>query len=243
MKNTIKFDNKNTLVTAHRGLSGIERENTASAFVAAGNRSYYGIETDIHRTSDGKFAVIHDNTLSRVGGLAVEVEKTPMELLREGVLYDTDGTKDRYDLRVPVLENYISICKKYGKHCILELKSDFTEEEIAAIISIIEAQDYLSEVTFISFGYENLLRIRALRPDQSCQYLTGDASDDMIAKLKAARMDIDIHHESLTEERIAAFHAAGITINCWTVDDPARAADLSSWGVDQITSNILEGIH
>ena len=243
MKNTIKFDNKNTLVTAHRGLSGLERENTASAFVAAGNRSYYGIETDIHRTSDGKFAVIHDNTLSRVGGLAVEVEKTPMELLRQGVLYDTDGTKDRYDLRVPVLENYISICKKYGKHCILELKSDFTEEEIAAIISIIEAQDYLSEVTFISFGYENLLRIRALRPDQSCQYLTGDASDDMIAKLKAAGMDVDIYHEALTEERIAAFHAAGITINCWTVDDPARAADLSSWGVDQITSNILEGIH
>ena len=53
--NTIKFNKKNTQIVAHRGLSGIEVENTNSAFVAAGNRSYYGIETDIHRTKDGRF--------------------------------------------------------------------------------------------------------------------------------------------------------------------------------------------
>ena len=33
--NTIKFDKKNVRVVAHRGLSGIEVENTNSAFVAA----------------------------------------------------------------------------------------------------------------------------------------------------------------------------------------------------------------
>ena len=33
--NTIKFDHGNALVVAHRGLSGIERENTNAAFVAA----------------------------------------------------------------------------------------------------------------------------------------------------------------------------------------------------------------
>ena len=240
--NTIKFDNKATLVTAHRGCSGLERENTASAFVAAGNRSYFGIETDVYRTADGKFAANHDGRLDRVGGLPVAVEQVPMELLREAVLYDTDGTKDRYDLRVPTLQNYISICKKYRKHCILELKSDFTEAEIAAIISIIEDYGYLNEVTFIAFGYENLLRVRAIKPEQSCQFLTGDSSDAMIEKLKADHLDIDIYHHSLTEERIAAFHAAGIKVNCWTVDDPARAMDLAAWGVDQITSNILEGI-
>ena len=48
--NTIKVDRKNTLMVAHRGVSGIEKENTCAAFVAAGNRSYYGVETDVHRT-------------------------------------------------------------------------------------------------------------------------------------------------------------------------------------------------
>jgi glycerophosphoryl diester phosphodiesterase len=63
----------------------------------------------------------------------------------------------------------------------------------------------------------------------------------MIAKLVADRLDIDIAHSSLTEERIKTMHAAGLIINCWTVDDPARGEELAAWGVDQITSNILEG--
>ena len=33
--NTIKFDSKNSKVIAHRGLSGIEKQNTCPAFVAA----------------------------------------------------------------------------------------------------------------------------------------------------------------------------------------------------------------
>lgn len=46
-------DKKNAKMVAHRGLSGIERENTLLAFVAAGNRSYWGIECDVHVTKDG----------------------------------------------------------------------------------------------------------------------------------------------------------------------------------------------
>ena len=241
--NTIKFDNKSTRVTAHRGLSGPERENTASAFVAAGNRNYYGIETDIWRTADGHFVVNHDGYADRVGGVRVNMEQAPWELLREVVLYDTDGTKDRYDLRLPSLQNYVTICKKYEKICVLELKSVFTPEETAAFIEIIKKCDYLDHVIFISFHYEDLLNVRAILPDQPCQYLTGDNSDAMIAKLVADKMDIDIIHTALTEERVQAMHKAGITINCWTVDDPVRGEELASWGVDHITSNILQGIN
>ncbi len=239
--NTIKFDNKQTLTVAHRGLSGLERENTASAFVAAGNRSYYGIETDIWRTSDGHFVVNHDGHTHRVGGVIASMENTPWQLLREIVLYDTDGTKGRYDLRLPNLENYISICKKYEKICVLELKSVFTPEETDGMIELIDEYDYLDHVIFISFHYENLVNVRKIRPNQSCQYLTGDNSDAMIAKLVADKMDIDIIHTALTEERVNAMHAAGLKVNCWTVDDPARGEELASWGVDYITSNILEG--
>ena len=67
--NTIKITKNSTKLVAHRGLSGIEKENTNAAFVAAGNRSYYGIETDIHRTADGRFVVCHDDDLKRVAGV------------------------------------------------------------------------------------------------------------------------------------------------------------------------------
>lgn len=59
--NTIKIKSDSVKIIAHRGLSGLERENTYPAFVAAGNRSYFGIETDIHKTKDGKFIIIHDH--------------------------------------------------------------------------------------------------------------------------------------------------------------------------------------
>lgn len=42
--------------------------NTCSGFVAAGNRTYRGIETDIHVTADGQYIIIHDdNTINTTG--------------------------------------------------------------------------------------------------------------------------------------------------------------------------------
>ena len=37
--NTVKIDKKGIKMVAHRGVSGLECENTNAAFVAAGNRS------------------------------------------------------------------------------------------------------------------------------------------------------------------------------------------------------------
>ncbi|MBQ8345283.1 MAG: hypothetical protein IJY42_03345 [Clostridia bacterium] len=238
--NTIKFQKGAVQMVAHRGLSGIETENTNAAFVAAGNRSYYGIETDIHRTADGRFVVNHDSTLKRVAGEHLVVEECTLAALQNVVLLDKDGTKDRADLRPCSLENYISICKKYEKHCVLELKSEFTEEETVRFLQIIEDLGYLEQVTFISFCYENLLKIRQLRPNQSVQFLFKTVTEERIERLAKDQIDVDIYYESLTEENIAAFHRAGLKVNCWTVDRAEVGERLAAWGVDYITSNILE---
>ena len=238
--NTIKFKNISTKIVAHRGLSGIETENTNAAFVAAGNRSYYGIETDIHRTADGHFVVCHDDDLKRIAGVNILIESTNLSELQSIVLFDKDGTKNREDLRLCVLENYISICKKYEKHCVLELKSDFTDDEILKIIDIIKGFDYLENVTFISFVYSNIVKIRKFLPSQSVQFLFSKFDDEIIAKLIANHIDIDVQYKALTKEIIDLLHQNGLKVNCWTVDDPNAAEMLSAWGVDYITSNILE---
>lgn len=237
---TIKFKKGNTSVVAHRGVSGLEKENTNAAFVAAGSRSYYGIETDVRKTADGKIVVIHDRDLKRVAGEDIQVESSSLAVLQSIVLYDKDGTKNRADLRLPTLENYISICKKYGKHAVLELKSTFTEEDTAAYLQTINDLDYLDHVTFISFLYENLVKIRALYPRQSVQFLFTECTEEIIEKLTADKMDVDIAHTALTKELLDRFHSLGMKVNCWTVDDPARGEELAEWGVDYITSNILE---
>ena len=238
--NTKKFNKKSTKVIAHRGLSGIEVENTASAFVAAGNRSYYGIETDVHRTADGKFVIGHDNDLKRIAGVDISLEDSNLADLQEIIFTDKDGTKDRVDLRPCTLENYISIVKKYEKHAVLELKSNFTDGEIEKIIEIIKRYDYLDSLTFISFEYENLLKVRRLLPNQSAQYLFWKVTDEEIDRLSRDRIDADVWCKELTREQIDSCHKAGLTVNCWTVDEIVDGEKFADWGIDYITSNILE---
>ncbi|MBQ7761477.1 MAG: hypothetical protein IJ400_05415 [Clostridia bacterium] len=238
--NTIKFEKNNTRVIAHRGLSGIEVENTNSAFVAAGNRSYYGIETDIYKTTDGNFVIGHDDNYKRLAGEEIYLEKEALDTLQGVIFFDKDGLKDRCDLRPSRLENYLKICKKYEKHAVLELKSDFTQDEISKIVEIVKGYDYLESTTFISFNYNNLLKIKAILPKQSAQYLFWKVTDEEIERLSCDGIDVDVWCRELTREQIEACHKAGLKVNCWTVDTKEEAEKLVSWGIDFITSNILE---
>lgn len=238
--NTIKFDKKNTLIVAHRGLSGIEKENTNAAFVAAGNRSYYGIETDVHKTLDGKYVVFHDDTTGRVAIDDMEVEKTTFDCLRNLLLTDIDGKKGRSDIRIPTLQEYISICKKYEKVAVLELKNAFTEEEVYEIVDIIKELGYLENVIFISFCLENLIFLRKKYPVQPAQFLTDSYESWLIETLKAHNLDLDIRYTELNAANMNDLHNAGIKVNCWTCDDPEAAEQLAEWNIEFITSNILE---
>lgn len=238
---TIHLSNKGkTLMVAHRGVSGLEKENTMPAFVAAGNRSFYGIETDVHKTLDGKYVCIHDDTTARVAIDDMVVEKTTYDTLRSLMLCDTDGKKGRTDLRIPNLAEYISVCKRYNKYAVLELKNAFEEEDIYEICSIIEDLEYLDHVVFISFCLDNLIFLRKKYPTQPAQFLVSTFEDNLIDTLLEHKLDLDIRHKALDEEKIAACHAAGIFVNCWTVNDPEIAEKLIAAGIDCITTNILE---
>ena len=59
---TTDFRNRGEWVQmiAHRGLSGLALENTNEAFLAAAKRNFYGIETDVRITKDGKFILCHE---------------------------------------------------------------------------------------------------------------------------------------------------------------------------------------
>ncbi len=238
--NTVKIEKKNVKLIAHRGLSGLEAENTCSAFVAAGNRTHYGIETDIRRTADGKYTISHDIDLLRVAGEEFSVEAVSLSVTQGAVHFDKDGSRNRKDLISPTLQDYLSICKRYEKHAVIELKSFFTDAEISEIIDIINSFDYLPYVTFISFLYDNLLKVRKVLPQQSAQFLFGEITDEITELLIKDKIDVDVYYEALNAENIKLFHDAGLKVNCWTVDSKEIAENLISLGVDFITTNILE---
>lgn len=237
---TIKFNSKNTKVVAHRGLSGIEKENTNAAFIAAGNRSYFGIETDVHRTLDGKFVCFHDDTTGRVAIDNMTIEDTTFDTLRKLLLTDRNGIKGREDLKIPTLKEYIETCKRYEKIAVLELKNEFEKDDIARICDEIKECEYLDNVIFISFAFNNLVKLREIHPNQKVQFLTDKFSDELPEILRRHNFDLDILYTELTEERIALLHGNGTEVNCWTCDDKYAGENLATWKIDYITSNILE---
>lgn len=237
---SIKIQSLQTKMVAHRGLSGIELENTNAAFIAAGNRSYFGIETDVHKTADGRFVVFHDDHTGRICNTDVTVEESDFAFLRALRLNDKGGDKERADMLIPTLKEYIATCKRYEKIAVLELKNEFTKEEIGCICKEIEDLEYMTNVIFISFCFANLIRLREYYPQQPAQFLTDTYQSDLPQILETAKLDIDIEYKQLNKERIDTFHAHGVKVNCWTCDDKPLAESLAEWGIDYITSNILE---
>lgn len=248
---TIKFNKGNSQVVAHRGLSGLEPENSIAAFIAAGNRSYYGVECDVHVTKDGKIVVIHDDQTGRVAEKNINVDESTFEEVRSIKLDNISGQErkvvgadvhysNRADLVIPEMHEYINICKRYNKKCILELKSRIETKYIQQIVDEIMELGYLDGVIFISFNLDNLTDLRKILPRQRIQYLVGDYNNDVLDIMNKYDFDLDIYYNSLTKKIVDEVHANGHVVNCWTVDNKGDAERLASWGVDQITTNILE---
>ncbi len=238
---TVKLASKGkTRMVAHRGVSGLEQENTAAAFIAAGNRTHFGVETDIWRTADGNYVCNHDGRTGRISEVDLVVEESKFDDLRALTLKDKDGATDRAELKICTPYEYAKICKKYGKHAVPELKSNFTIDEIREIMKIFEDLDYLDNTCFIAFNIANLDLVKQVRPEQECQFLSSSWHDEYPEMLSARGMGLDIHAAQLTEERIKACHDMGVEVNCWTVDKPEEAEKLIGWEIDYITSNILE---
>ena len=226
-------------IIAHRGASALEKENTLAAFIAAGNRSYYGIECDIHRTADGKYVVIHDESTKRVATDELIVEQSSFGLVRSVLINDIDGQK-RKDLFVPSLDEYLKICKKYDNTAVIEIKGPFEKPWIEEVTKQLEKSGCPEKTVFISFHMSNLIALREIAPAFPAQFLTAEWSDRLISELADRKLDLDILYTQLTKSRIDALHAAGIKVNCWTVDDGESALRLLDCGVDYITSNRLE---
>ena len=241
--NTVKIEKKQVKMVAHRGLSGIETENSNFAFVAAANRSYFGIETDVRLTADGRYVLLHDDTTARVSDTIIHIEKEPRDKVKSVMLRDREDGATRMDIRIPDLDDYLKICKRYDKVSVLEIKGSMSEQQLRGVADACQERNQLENTIFISFGLENLLTLRKITPPgQQIQFLCGELSDEFIDILAANRIDIDIHYPTLFAhpEYMEKFKARGLKVNVWTCDNPGDAAKLIEMGVDFITTDILE---
>ena len=237
---TLKIVKENVKMIAHRGLSGLEKENTIAAFIAAGNKSYYGTECDIHLTKDNVFVVCHDDHTGRVSPVKKVIKELTYEELSQICLYGFESKTTRSYLKIPTLREYLEVSKKYNKNCIIEIKCDLEKKDVDKLLVEIEEYEYLSNITFISFTLENLKKIRRINKTIPLQYLTSTYTKELPELCKKEKVDIDMAYRELSLPIVEEFHNLDVKVNAWTVNNPIEALILVSWNIDYITTNILE---
>lgn len=238
---TLKYHGSGALFIAHRGLSGLYPENTVAAFkAAAARKSYFGIETDVYATKDGRYVISHDVNTVRMTGEEHLIYETDFDTLRALRIFEKDGAHGNE--KIPTLEEYIDACVEGDKYSILELKLHFTEEQLREIIDIIDKKGHLSKTIFISFFYDQCELVKKVSPSSHCQALISwDVGEEFFEDCKKKGIGIDTAYPYAQREGfIEKCHSYGLDVNVWTVDDLEICADVIRKGADFITTNIIE---
>ncbi|HOI46171.1 MAG TPA: glycerophosphodiester phosphodiesterase family protein [Bacilli bacterium] len=236
---SIKAGHKHVQMIAHRGLSGLEVENTYPAFLAAANRSFYGIECDVRKTKDKKFVTFHDADLKRLGGIEKKVREMTFAELLNVPLKSRFSSGDSYS-RICLFEDYLDICKRYHKVAIIELKDRFLIRDITKILKLIEKKEMMHMVKLITFHPIHLKLIRDLNLHIEVQYLVEKYQDSVLFHCQKFHTDVSMYYRNVSKDMIDLFHSLNIKVATWTIDNPVDALMMMDWGVDYITSNILE---
>jgi glycerophosphoryl diester phosphodiesterase len=209
------------LTVGHRGLMGVEPENTLRSFRRADRAGLDVIELDLHLSKDGELVVMHDAEVDRTTDGTGPVGDLTLAELR--------GLDAGRGERIPV---FTEVVDAVGAPLQAEIKDRAAARVLAGVI----ARRGLGErVTVISFHDEALVEIRTLLPHVPLGLVTGRSTPtapERARELGAGLVSCELAH--LDEEIVGRCHAAGIRVLAWTVntdDELARARELRLDGV------------
>ena len=118
---------KDICMIAHRGYSSKHPDNTEAAFTAAVAHGSGGIETDVRVTKDGVFVVNHNDEAKFVDGTELLVAEATYEELTQKPLLNKKSDETVY---LCTFKRYLEICRDADMICFIELKGEFTDEQI-----------------------------------------------------------------------------------------------------------------
>lgn len=231
-------------LTAHRGLSAIEPENTLPAFKAACEAKYNYVEFDIEPTSDGKWIVMHDDDLRRTtNGHGKITERTLAEV--SALKIDNGANIENYtDLRVPTFEETMALLDRYYPNTkpMIEIKS-IGKNNLDSLIEFFK--DYAARgrsTIVISFDKDIIDTLYKECPEQTYWLLTSELSDEAVNFCKNhgnMRAAFNGNNAKNTDSVINAAIDAGIPLAAWTVDSPDTLKNLYDLGVRYFTTNCI----
>jgi glycerophosphoryl diester phosphodiesterase len=222
-------------IIAHRGSSFMAPENTLASFRLAIEEKADGVELDVHRTRDGKAAVIHDEHTLRTTGMRAAVRDVSMDELK---LLDA-GCWKGHEWRcetVPELSEVLGVLPE-NMLAFIEIKCG--PEILPALADIVPAIG--TRALFVGFSLETMALTKQQFPGNKVLWNleTYPQMTELVARARNAGIDgFGLGFSgAINAELVKQIHGAGLEVFVWTVDDVEQAKNLRSLNVDYLATN------
>ncbi|MBO9357154.1 glycerophosphodiester phosphodiesterase [Bordetella petrii] len=231
---------------AHRGGGRLAPENTLAAMRVGARHGFRMLEFDVKLSRDKVAFLLHDDTLDRTTdghGPAAALAFGNLARLDAGGWHSPAYTGEP----VPTFQAVARYAIANGIACNVEIKPNPGQESETGSAVALAARELwqgaLPAPLLSSFSEDALAAARQAAPELPRALLVDHVPPDWAERMARHEcVALNINHRDASRELIDAVHAAGYRIAAWTINDPARARLLLSWGLDALFTDALAEI-
>ncbi|MEW2163686.1 glycerophosphodiester phosphodiesterase family protein [Streptomyces sp. NPDC007084] len=217
----------NFLTIGHRGVMGVEPENTLRSFTAAQNAGLDLIELDLHLSKDGALVVMHDADVDRTtDGSGPIAEKTLAELRA------LDAGRGE---RVPVFEEVLDAVTS-------PLQAEIKDVAAArALAEVMHRRDLVGRVEVSSFHDEAVAEITRLVPGVRTALIASRYGVDVVERaVEVGAESVCLNIRRLSLEVVEKAREAELRIIGWVVNTQDQLRLVRALELDGATTDYPE---
>ena len=237
-------------ILAHRGAGKLAPENTVAALRCGLAHGFRAIEFDVMLARDGVPVVMHDPYLGRTvagSGNVYDYDAAELSTMDAGLWFAPQFKGEP----VPLFTDFVAFCKANAIWINIEIKpAPGYEAETGRVVASLTHSMFEAELAgagvaalplLSSFSSVALAAARDAAPDLARACLLDTLPHDWQAQANAlGAVAIHTNQKHLTLAQAVQIKQAGFGLFCYTVNDPARARELLSWGMDGFCTDRID---
>lgn len=238
------WNNGRIRMAMHQGMRSESQPvgNCELSFRTAGINKAWAIETDLRKTSDGKWVCFHDQSVDNLTDGTGNVSSLTYDQIR-ALHYVSQTTGETTDQIIPSLEEYMQICKTYNCVPLMEFKIRPTIEDCEDVIELLTSYGIFGYM-FIADIVATSATIRAVTDAPLFQIADSiDTYNTVSAYIKASSLrncGIDFDYNlgnSITAEMISDMHQNRMFCGVYSLNNIDSIKNWFSLGMDIVTSD------